>query len=103
MGNKFYFYVLKTADNTLYGGYTTDPARRLKEHNAGTGAKYTRLKKRRPVAMIHLEEFESKSEAMKAEYHFKHLGNRKKKEDYLNEHRDKAKKLLEKIKSEAIE
>ncbi|SKA12415.1 putative endonuclease [Pilibacter termitis] len=83
METKHYFYVLKTKDNTLYGGYTTDPIRRLAEHNAGVGAKYTRLEKRRPVEMIHLEEFGTRSEATKAEYAFKHLPSRKKKEEYM--------------------
>jgi putative endonuclease len=69
--NKAYFYVLKCNDDSYYGGYTTDPARRLSEHNQGIGAKYTR--NRKPVQMIHLESFESKSEAMKAESAFKKL------------------------------
>ncbi|WP_396336124.1 GIY-YIG nuclease family protein, partial [Enterococcus faecium] len=42
---------------------TTDLSRRLEEHNNGTGAKYTRLQKRRPVKMIHAEVFSSRSEA----------------------------------------
>ena len=49
METNHYFYVLHCRDNTFYGGYTTDLARRLQEHNNGTGAKYTRLQKRRPV------------------------------------------------------
>lgn len=80
--NKAYFYVLKCCDNTFYGGYTTDPKRRLNEHNEGIAAKYTRG--RRPVVMIHLEEFSSKSEAMSAEYAFKKL-TRKKKINYLKQ------------------
>ncbi len=77
-----YFYVLLCQDNTFYGGYTTDLNRRLAEHNSGKGAKYTRLKKRRPMQMIHHEIFETKSEAMKAEYAFKQL-TRSQKENYL--------------------
>ena len=77
-----YFYVLLCKDNTFYGGYTTDLERRLCKHNSGTGAKYTRLTKRRPAKMIHHEPFETKSEAMKAEYAFKQL-TRKQKEIYL--------------------
>lgn len=71
MENKAYFYVLQCSDGSYYGGYTTEPARRLSEHNQGIGAKYTRH--RIPVQMIHLESFESKSEAMKAEAAFKKL------------------------------
>ena len=36
-----YFYVLLCQDGSFYGGYTTEPERRLTEHNSGTGAKYT--------------------------------------------------------------
>ena len=77
-----YFYVLLCHDNTLYAGYTIDPARRLQEHNDGSGAKYTRVAKRRPVTMIHQECFSSRSEAMKAEAAFKRL-TRRQKEAYL--------------------
>ncbi len=52
--SKHYVYILRCSDDTLYTGYTTDPARRLEEHNKGTGAKYTRS--RLPVSMVYLEE-----------------------------------------------
>jgi len=35
-------YVIECADGTLYTGYTTDVERRVAEHDAGEGAKYTR-------------------------------------------------------------
>ena len=82
MASKHYFYVLHCKDNTFYAGYTTDPTRRLNEHNEGVGAKYTRLAKRRPLKMIHQEAFETRSEATKAEAAFKKL-SRKQKEAYL--------------------
>ncbi|WP_125980362.1 GIY-YIG nuclease family protein [Loigolactobacillus iwatensis] len=69
---KFYFYVLLCADNTLYGGFSTDVTKRVATHNSGKGAKYTRLKKRRPVKLIYQQEFLTKSAALKAEYAFKH-------------------------------
>lgn len=78
-----FFYVLLCLDNTFYAGYTTDLDRRLKEHNNGTGAKYTRLPKRRPAKMVYHEKFATRSEATKAEYAFKQL-TRKQKENYLN-------------------
>lgn len=81
---KHYFYVLLCNDDTFYAGYTVEPPRRLKEHNDGVGAKYTRLAKRRPIKMIHQEAFETRSEAMKAEAAFKKL-TRNQKEKYLNE------------------
>ncbi|MDR0922572.1 MAG: GIY-YIG nuclease family protein [Lactobacillales bacterium] len=94
--SKQYFYVLHTKDDTFYGGYTTDPVRRLKEHNDGVGAKYTRLPKRRPLHMIHLEEFSTRSDATKAEASFKKL-SRTQKENYLTTHRATAQKLLTKL------
>ena len=42
--SKAYMYVVECADGTLYTGYTTDVERRLKTHNAGKGAKYTRAR-----------------------------------------------------------
>ena len=80
-----YFYVLYCQDGTLYGGYTVDLANRLKAHNEGKGAKYTRVNIRRPVRMIYAERWESKSLAMSAEAKFKRL-TRPAKEIYLKEH-----------------
>lgn len=77
-----YFYVLYCNDGTLYGGYTTELKRRLKEHNEGVGAKYTRIKSKRPVQMIYAEAYYTRSKATKAEAAFKKLG-RKAKEAYL--------------------
>ncbi|MFV0557689.1 MAG: GIY-YIG nuclease family protein [Enterococcus sp.] len=82
MATKHYFYVLNCKDATFYAGYTTDLSRRLEEHNSGKGAKYTRLKQRRPLKMIHAECFATRSEATKAEAAFKKL-SRKQKESYL--------------------
>lgn len=66
-----YVYILRCADDTLYTGYTTDPKRRLREHNAGEGAKYTRG--RTPVDLVHLESYDTKSAAMSREYEIKQL------------------------------
>ncbi|WP_080147054.1 GIY-YIG nuclease family protein [Marinilactibacillus piezotolerans] len=77
-----YFYVLRCKDGTLYGGYTTDLDRRLKEHNTGVGAKYTRPSYRRPAQMVYAEAHASRSKATKAEAAFKKL-SRKYKERYL--------------------
>lgn len=84
MATDHYFYVLHCKDDTFYGGYTTDLARRLKEHNSGTGAKYTHPASRRPVRMIHAEVFATRSEATKAEAAFKKLP-RKQKLVYLDQ------------------
>lgn len=66
-----YFYVLECADQSFYAGYTNNVGRRVAVHNAGKGAKYTRA--RGPVECIYVEEFDTKQEAMRAEYAFKQL------------------------------
>ena len=73
-----YTYILRCADGSYYAGWTTDPEKRLKAHNAGKGAKYTRS--RLPVEMVHLESFETKEEAMSREQHIKHMTRREKQE-----------------------
>ena len=64
-------YVVKCADGTLYTGYSPDVEARVAAHNAGKGAKYT--KTRRPVELVGSAAFETKHEAMSAEWHFKQL------------------------------
>ncbi|OYR42759.1 endonuclease [Halorubrum sp. Ib24] len=64
-------YVIECADGTLYTGYTTDVERRVAEHDAGEGAKYTRG--RTPVTLRHVESFDSKSAAMSREHEIKSL------------------------------
>ena len=73
-------YVLRCADDTLYCGITNDLERRLKQHNAGTGARYTRA--RLPVAVEGAWSVKNQSEALKGEFAFKKL-NRKRKEQFL--------------------
>ena len=75
-----FMYVVECCDKTWYTGYTTDIVRRIKTHNAKKGAKYTRV--RVPVKLIYFEEFETKSEATRAESLFKKL-TRSKKEKYI--------------------
>ena len=81
-----YVYIVECRDNTLYTGYTNDPARRIKEHNLGDGAKYTRG--RGPVKLVYLEEFTDKSEAMKREYEIKQLSRSEKLELIRNKKGD---------------
>jgi putative endonuclease len=64
-------YVLRCGDGSLYTGYTTDVERRLAEHRAGDGARYTRG--RGPLELVHVERFESRSAAMAREYEIKQL------------------------------
>ena len=71
-----YAYVLRCSDGSFYTGYTTDVERRVREHDAGDGAKYTRG--RTPVELVHVERFESKSAAMSREYDIKQLSRSRK-------------------------
>jgi putative endonuclease len=77
MKKKCYVYILQCADNTFYTGWTTDIENRLLQHNKGLASKYTRV--RVPVSLFYLEEFQSKSEAMKREYAIKKLSRAQKK------------------------
>ena len=78
---KHYCYILRCKDNSLYTGYTTDVERRLREHNEGTGAKYTRG--RGPCELVYTEEFDTKQEAMKREYYIKHSMTKQQKENLI--------------------
>lgn len=62
MIDKSYVYIVKCSDNTLYTGWTKSIESRVKVHNSGAGAKYTRG--RLPVILVYWEEFDSKSEAL---------------------------------------
>ena len=72
----WYVYLLRCADDTLYTGCTTDPQRRLKQHNSGRGAKYTRA--RRPVSLVYVEQAEDHSQALRREAALKRLSRKEK-------------------------
>ncbi|MCM3118174.1 GIY-YIG nuclease family protein [Neobacillus sp. MER 74] len=79
--NEHFFYVLTCKDGSLYGGYTNNLEKRIKMHNEGKGAKYTRG--RGPVELTYYQCFENKGDALRAEYNFKRL-TRKKKDEFLS-------------------
>jgi len=60
-----YCYIVECADGSFYTGWTTDLERRVKTHNAGRGARYTRM--RRPVKLVYHESQPNRSSAMKRE------------------------------------
>ena len=66
-----YTYILKCSDGTLYCGWTNDLVKRVKVHNEGKGAKYTRC--RLPVTLVYYEEFETSVEAQRREYQIKQM------------------------------
>lgn len=82
---EYYMYVILTADNMLYTGFTDDVARRFATHQAFKGAKFTKIKSKHPLTLLYQEVFATKHDALSAEWHFKHQ-SRAQKEMYLREH-----------------
>jgi len=74
---KHFVYILKCKDNTFYTGYTKNIKERVKVHNSGKGAKYTRS--RLPVKLIYSESFKTIKEAYKRELAIKKLSRESKK------------------------
>ena len=74
----WYVYLLRCADDSLYAGITTDPDRRLQEHNHCNkkGARYTRA--RRPVSLVYRERVADRPAALKREYQIKQLTRKQK-------------------------
>lgn len=75
-----YVYILRCKDNSLYTGWCRDLEERIKKHNSGKGAKYTRAKG--PCKLVYYEEISNKSEALKREVAIKKL-SKVKKEDLV--------------------
>ena len=71
MEKKWYLYVLRCGDGTLYTGITTDVQARVAQHQAGKGAKYTRG--RGPLELVYTEECDDHSAALKRELAIKAL------------------------------
>ena len=69
-------YILQCADGTLYTGITNDLARRVAEHESGTGAKYT--KGRGPLQLVYQESCEDRGIASKRENKIKALDRKAK-------------------------
>ncbi len=72
----WWVYILLCADGTLYTGMTDDIPRRLRAHNTGRGAKYTRG--RRPVLLVYRERCASRSQALRREAALKRLSRSQK-------------------------
>ena len=64
-------YIVRCSDGTLYTGWSNHLPDRIKTHNEGKGAKYTRS--RRPCELVYVESFETKNEALKREAAIKRL------------------------------
>ena len=68
--------MVRCADDTLYTGWAVDVVRRVQAHNAGRGARYTRL--HGPVELVYSEELPTRSDAMKREIAIKRYPRAKK-------------------------
>ena len=79
---RFFVYILECDDGTYYTGYTPDIERRVKLHNDGKGAKYTRT--RRPVKLVWLKEYRYFKKAFMEEIRIKKL-SRKAKEELIRQ------------------
>lgn len=77
-----YTYILECKDGTYYTGWTNNLKKRLKDHNDGKGAKYT--KARLPVSLVYYEEFQTKEEAMRREYAIKRMTRNEKNKLFRN-------------------
>ncbi len=69
-------YVARCRDGSFYTGVTTDPKRRLAEHNSGEGASYTRS--RTPVVLVYSELALDRSCALRRERAIKRLARAQK-------------------------
>lgn len=67
----YFVYMLLCADGTFYTGTSNDVKKRVKTHNKGKGAKYTKV--RRPVKLLYQEKLTDKSAALKREAAIKKL------------------------------
>ena len=69
MDQEWFFYILRCRDNSLYSGITNNLEARVREHNRGTGAKYTYT--RRPVILVYSEKYSNASAAREREEQIK--------------------------------
>jgi len=73
---RWFVYILRCGDGSLYTGISTDVDQRVATHNAGRGARYTRP--RLPVTVVHVERKRSRSTALKREAAIKSLSRAEK-------------------------
>ncbi|MBI3320718.1 MAG: GIY-YIG nuclease family protein [Candidatus Omnitrophica bacterium] len=72
----WYVYIAECADGSLYTGVTTDPKRRLKQHNAGRGSAYVRSKG--SASLVYTELWPNESAARRREIEVKSWSRQKK-------------------------
>ena len=72
----YYVYILCCKDGSYYTGHAKDAEKRFEMHKKGRGARYTRMHE--PEKLVYVEQFESRSEAMRRERKIKTLSHNKK-------------------------
>ncbi|MDE6432958.1 MAG: GIY-YIG nuclease family protein [Lachnospiraceae bacterium] len=97
MKDTAYTYIVECGDGSLYTGWTKGLKQRIKCHNEGKGAKYTRS--RLPVRLVYYEVFATRQEAMKREYAVKQM-ERKDKLKLLNDMSEKVRQECRRIMDE---
>ncbi len=75
--DRWFVYLVRCADGTLYTGIAKDVGRRCQQHNAGTASRYTRS--RLPVKVVHQEVHASRGSALRREAAIKALSRQQKK------------------------
>lgn len=96
MKDTAYTYMVKCRDGSLYTGWTKELEKRMRCHNTGKGARYT--KSRLPVKLVYYEVFDTRQEAMKRECALKRLKRRDKLklvEDMPQEIREDCERIME--------
>mgnify|MGYP001157488293 CR=1 FL=1 len=96
----YYCYMLECANGRYYTGWSTDPFRRLKQHNAGSGAKYTRMNG--PCRLVYVEEVPDHSAALKREIRIKQFPHPKKEALVADSSRNKLPDLLENLRNKSV-
>lgn len=84
----WFVYIVRCADRSLYTGVTTEPERRVAEHNDGRGARYTRS--RGPVTLVYVEEAEDRGAALRREHEIKRMPAAGKRRLFARKRRAKA-------------
>jgi len=81
---KWFVYMLRCGDDSIYTGITKDLNKRIKAHKSGNGSKYLRGKL--PLKLVYEENFLDRSTASKREIEIKKL-QKKEKELLINFHK----------------
>jgi putative endonuclease len=81
----FYVYMLLCCDGSYYTGYTKDLVERMKQHEKGKGARYT--KSHKPERLAYVELFDSRSKAIKRERQIKKLSRQQKLELIISQNK----------------